>query len=372
MARRVRQGGFTVFNPTIRPNVFSPVGVEDLIDRRGESALWFRMQPCPCPVASRTSDCLVCFNSHVRSFQESVLIENERVQADGHSLFPRFAPVRKVNRTEWLGPGEGRPLTVDKIDPTRVLVKEMLEEWSAVFIDYEVDLIEAQTFDKIRVHNDIFVQIPTDAIIIGIEGVWESGDEDVDGRPLDYTGFGFHRITLKERFTGLVNVRLRLFRPIKIAYRTMDVGHKRTERAALPFESGEIEIIVPNSYLMGEGDIITFLTTTVRHSMYIEAKPGQVDRIAYSPVVELINCYSKARDDKGNDRILQHTIGQDLILESSDRVRWLTDKPRGGYTLMYSYNPSFRIQEETTVAGGMDKRLPRQYRAKAASSYNIR
>lgn len=372
MPRRIREGGFTVFNPTIRPNVFSPVGVEDLIERRGESALWFRMQPCPCPSEKRLPDCLACVDGYVKSFQERLLIENERVYADGRTIFPRYAPVRKVVRTQWLGPGEGRPLSINQVHPDRIEVKEQLEEWHAVIADYEVDLIEAQTYEGIVVDNDIFVDIPTDSVVVAVEGVWLDVQEDDPGTPLEWTGVGFRRITLKERVTGIVSARVKVFNPVKIAYRTMDVGQQQTEKAGIPLESGEIEIIVPNSYLMGHGDIITFLTTTVRNAQYVSPRPGPVDMLTYTPVVEILNCFSKRRDARGNERIIQHEVGKDLILESAERVRWLTEKPMEGYSIMYSHHPSFRIQEETTVSGGLDRNLPRQFKAKAVSSYNVR
>lgn len=364
--RRVRRGGFTAFNPTIRPNIFSPVGVEDLIERKGESALWFRLQPCPCPPEERTPDCRACIDGYVKSFQDSITVENEKVYCDGNYIYPRFAPVSGVQSTEWLGEGEGRPLSIKRIEPERIQVEEYLEDWHAVVAAYDVDLVERMTLQDLPIENTERLDLPIDGVLIGVDELY------IDGAPLSWTGFGFQHITLAERKTGLVNAAIRVFNPIKVAYRTMDMNTEGTERAMMPLETGEVEFTVPGRILMGEGDILTLLTTTVRNGQYIPFQEGPSDRLSYAPVSRILNCYSKETDQHGRERLREYRVGQDLVLESSERVRWLSPKPRNGYTIMYEYHPSFRIQSDTTVSGTMDRTLPRVYKAKAASSYNPR
>lgn len=362
--RRVGRGGFTVFSPTIRPNVFSPVGVDDLLERHGESALWTRLQPCPCPSEERLPDCRLCLGGYVRSYQETTLIEAELCRADGHILFPRYAPVRRVVNAVRLSEGP-LPLTVKAIRETEIEVAETLKDWHAVNLTYEVSLAEWRELEA-NATGERRVRFTVDGAITAVDRLF------VGDRELEPMGFTFDSVLASERLFGPVRARVRVYPYIKIAYRTFELeADRKTERTRLIAEGGEVELTVANSYFLGEGDILTLMTAEVRAAQYIPFTAGDTDLVSYAPITRILNCVARTPTTTG-ERLTEYQEGEDFEILSNERIRWLGDKPRTGYSLLYGYHPSFRIGGAVEAAGGMDRRLPRKYRGRAASSTNFR
>jgi hypothetical protein len=382
--RRVLQGGVSVFQPTVRPNQFFQVGIDDVIQRHGEHAMWFRLQPCPCPPAERTADCNLCVDSHIRTFQETFLIEKEQPKGDGHWVFPRYHPARSVEKLSWRHEGQTTELTVDRVYPDKIQIKESMKDWAALLMDYHVDLIESNTFE-IEVSNSQRVSpkflgtdqnpeaaVPYYGVIVGVEELYFKGPTDTDFAPISALGTTLDSVILKARVTGTVRGRLRIFSPVPIAYHTLNAGTEKTEQSRIQAETGEMDIIVSQGYHMGEGDIVTFLETELRHSMYVEFRPGKVDRIMYSPVIRVHNCISKQKIN-GVWKFVHHHEGEDFVLSGADRITWLKPKPPGGYSIMYDYHPSYRVQPAGVETGGLqDRRLPRQFRVRKWSSFDGR
>jgi hypothetical protein len=106
--------------------------------------------------------------------------------------------------------------------------------------------------------------------------------------------------------------------------------------------------------------------------MYVEFRPGKVDRIMYSPVIRVHNCISKQKIN-GVWKFVHHHEGEDFVLSGADRITWLKPKPPGGYSIMYDYHPSYRVQPAGVETGGLqDRRLPRQFRVRKWSSFDGR
>lgn len=182
-------------------------------------------------------------------------------------------------------------------------MEEYLEDWHAVVAAHEVDLVERIKLQGLPIENSERLDLPIDGVLIGVDELY------IDGQPLNWTGFGFQHITLAERKTGLINAAIRVFNPIKVAYRTMDMKTEGTERTMMPLETGEVEFTVPGRILIGEGDILTLLTTTVRNGQYVPFREGPLDRLSYAPVSRILNCYSKETDQYGRERLREHVVG---------------------------------------------------------------
>lgn len=369
--RKKGPGGFTVFSPSIRPNTFSPVGVEDTIERQGESVFWFRMQPCPCPQEQRTPDCAFCMDGQVRTFQRTRLIDQERVvEPNGCVLAPRYAPVRKVVKATWFKENP-QDLTVQRINEDGTIqIAENLKHWHAVDLTYEVDLIEEETVEG-QGTGDYFVKLPAAGVIVKAVEVFQQAPGQEAFERIEPIGNTFDSLVFDRRIFGRIRAKVEVFPPVKIGYRTFDVEKGRTEWGGLTAETGELELIVPNSLLFGEGDIVTFLTSELRASHSVKFHPGTDDRMMFTPIVAVENVFGFEAGLQSK-RMREYREGEDFIILSAARIRWLRDKPQDGYTIMYRYHPSFRIQSHVEGSGGMDRRLPRQYRARPASTYNVR
>jgi hypothetical protein len=253
--------------------------------------------------------------------------------------------------------GQNQPVTIQRIEPEVILTEEVFEQWHGVELDYEVSLIEKQTV-SVDAANTLILEPEIRGVIVSVVSV------HIDGQRVEHAGYTMKSVTFSKRLNGKATLVLEVMEPIKIAYRTFEAKEGKTESAGILAANGDLELIVPQKYIMGPGDIVTFLTSEVRASHYVKFQAGSIDRLQHFPVIRIENCMSQKTSNDGSKRFKDYHYGEDFILLNNERIIWLTEKPRTGYTIMYTYRPSFRIQPEATLSGGMDRRLPRQYKAR--------
>ncbi|MEQ9365071.1 MAG: hypothetical protein RIF32_12540 [Leptospirales bacterium] len=363
---RIRPGGTSAFQPTTRPNVFSDAGPEELINRRGESAFYFRFQPCPCPEEQRSSACVVCspHTGLIKTFQESTIIQGEKPAINGKQIIPRWGPVLAVDRLYYKLDGEEIPLTIRRVHRDAIDIVEELEYWRAVYIDYRVSLIE-ELIAEGAASADFKVRLNLQGIIVQVVDVRDAES----GIVIPHIAHTFDSIVFAKRQTGPVRARVRVINPIRVGYSTLDIeeSNRRQGRIALKLEQGEIMFVVPHSVKMGEGDIVTLLRSDRRAQVRMRPHDGgDVDRLEYGPIKSILSCYGRNR---GDDAPREYKEGRDFVVAGYDTIRWLAPRPEEGYSLMYLYHPGFRITGAVTIGSGMDRDAPRMYRGKAISSY---
>ncbi|MEQ9363576.1 MAG: hypothetical protein RIF32_05000 [Leptospirales bacterium] len=362
---RIRPGGTSAFQPTTRPNVFSDTGPEELINRRGESAFYFRFAPCPCPEEQRSSACAVCspHTGLIKTFQETTEIQGEKPAIEGKLIVPRWGPVVAVDRLYYVVDGEDIPLTIQRIHPDGVEIAEDLEYWRAVYLDYRVSLIDEIVVEG-EASADYQVRLDLPGIIAQVVDVRDAATGDV----IPHAAHTFDSVSFSKRHTGRIRVRVRVISPIKVGYSTLDINesNRRQGRISIKLEQGEILFVVPHSVKMGGGDIVTLLRSDRRAQVRMRPHSGDVDRLEYGPIKSILSCYGLDRDD---DAPREYKEGRDLVIAGYDTIRWLVPRPEAGYSLMYLYHPGFRITGAVTIGSGMDRDAPRMYRGKAISSY---
>lgn len=363
---RIRPGGTAAFQPTTRPNVFSDAGPEELINRRGESAFYFRFMPCPCPEEQRSSACAVCapHTGLIKTFQETTEIQSERPAINGKFIIPRWGPVVAVDRLYYKLNGEEIPLTVQRISSKSIEIRETLEYWRAIYMDYRVSLI-----DEVRVegHASGGYQVPLNlpGLIIGVVEV-RDGET---GELIRHSGHTFDSVLLEKKRSGPIRARVRVINPIRVGYSTLDIeeSNRRLGRISVKLEQGEILFVVPHSVKIGEGDIVTLLRSDRRAQVRMRPhNRGDIDRLEYGPIKSILSCHGL---EDGANEPREYFEGRDFVVSGYDSIRWIKPRPAGGYSLMYLYHPGFRITGAVTIGSGMDRDAPRMYRGKAISSY---
>ncbi len=356
-----RAGGFTVFSPTIRPNIFSEVGVDDLIERQGESVLWFQMQPCPCPKDEKTPDCNLCFDGMIKTYQESILQEKEKILTDGNIAYTRYIPIKKILK---LKHPDGKDINFRSFDENKIYLDRFYKNFP-IIADYEVSLLNKKIINC-SIDNEYKIYFNNlDGYIINIEEIYFNGilinKEEYD--------FGYNFISFINRITGNLTIKLILFPKIKVAYKTYNSEEKNQGKVGILLQNGEVELIVPHKYKIGKGDILVFTTAEQRHSEVIQSK-GKIDFLSHIPVFKILKVFSKKKLTSGKEIIKEYKENIDFILKNDYSIYWLNinNKPEY-YSIIYLYHPTFIVQSNSIISGGMDRNLPKQIIAKQINSY---
>ena len=354
-------------HPTIinqSPNVIRPIQNHELIDRRGEDAILLQLLPCPCPDSKKTPDCKYCYSGFIRVFQESLDIEDELINMDGikgSSIYPRFYPIKSVNKIQLTLDGNTSDLPVSSINYDHIKLSDQtsLKYWNTVKASYKVDLIEKET---VEIKGNGLLKLPLklkNKIIVGIEDYF---CEDDTIKPV---GFNFDSLLFdKPTLDKFIRVKVKVITPIRIAYQTTKIDVGKTPNANLKVDVGDIDITLNHNYKVAEGDIITFLSMYLNANSRINYYPTKTDYLPYAPVKEIFHVFGIY-----NQKIKEYKEGIDFILESNEKIRWINEKPLDGYSIRYSYHPSYRIQN-TGEGGGLENRnVVRTYHAKPVNSY---
>lgn len=354
-------GGTTPFDTRTRPNVFSPLQPEEVIERRGELALWFRVQPCPCDRTKVLPDCPLCYEGQIRSYPVSRRIAEEQAyKVDGQKVFTQYAPIHSVSSL--IRNDTNEQLTVNRIREDYIEIKEDLEYWRSVTIKYDVALTVERTFE-IQAENSKLVELPEGSYLAEIKEIYADG-KDISKKVV---GFNYQSITFIENVVGHITGLATFISPIRLGYRTFELDQSETQKVRFGLESGQIGIVAPVGYKMGKGDFITLLTSDARQSERILTTPGtKYDFLSHSPVIRIYNLISK----KG-DKFVHHEEGKDFQLLGNDRIFWFSDKPKE-YTIMYDYHPSFRVEGKIENGSGENRERVRIYKAKAITTYNVK
>jgi len=365
---KIGPGGETPFPIPTKPNVFTPLRNEELLERRGESALWFRMSPCPCPQQDRVPDCKLCYEGEIRTFQEDLEIYEEiSWKVDGNRVYTRYGPIESVKSISLLARGETKPLVIKKINDSFIELDSDLPYYYQVQLDYKVKLVETIAIEMVGNNEHLLISNLSNRYIIGVEELYHVEDEkSFNQRKVDWKSFNLNSITLNERTSGKYRAKVKVINPVKVAYKTFTIEKRQGLSSSLvQLPDGEILAVMGSGYKMGEGDIITLLFSTVRHSQFVPFKAGNFDRLPFTPISDVNKIISK--DTRG---LKEYKQGIDFVIFGDSRIQWLTDKPRDGYTIIYDYHPTFRVTGFVEGGSGEDRPKPRQFKMKAIPSFH--
>jgi len=366
--RKSGLGGETPFPISTKPNMFTPLSNEELLTRRGESALWYRLSPCPCPSGQKTPDCAFCFEGQIRTFQEDLEIQEEvSWKVTGNQVWTRYAPLLQIEEAVLVTRGEKKPLRIKEIYDEYFTVEENLKYWNVVELKYKVSMVEEIAVEAIGVNEyTLFPKLPQGMIVEVLEvfKVLENGTP-IRVHPIAYS---LNSLTFSERTNGLYRIKVRFFSPIKVAYRTANLDNKRAfDKSQINFQEGELMGVMGSGYRLGQGDILTLLKTNLRHSDFVQSTNKEIDRLTYSPIAAVERVISR-----GQNGLITHKKNEEYIQFGDSKIKWLKEKPKNGYTVIYDYFPSFRVTGFLEAGSGEDRPKPKLFRMKPVSSFNAR
>ena len=353
----------------IGPNPVKPWGIEDTIEKRGELAMRVQFQPCPCPENQRLNECTTqgCYQGFIRTFQDFKEIVGETVPDEGiygNKIYPRFYPIKSVSQAILQWDDEFIPLDITKIEDDHFEVSRQLKYWNILNITYRVKVIE-DVMGSIEVIN------PTKKVDLGMfesssspQVITSVVETYLNGKKIDYLGNTFNAIIFQENVAGTLNYVVKTYTPFKLAYRDSSMYDAKLEKTQIKLDSGDIEVTVSQSERIAEGDIITLVKMYYNTSQFVPYKPNtQYDYLSFAPIRKVINCFTKV-----NNQIVELKEGEDFILADYERIYWLKEKPLNGFSIRYSYNPSYRLMKASGGANEM-KNTPKNYVGKFVSNY---
>lgn len=357
-------GGISPISISSAPNVVRPLDNEEILERRGENAVLVQMIPCPCPDSKKTPDCKACYGGYIRTFQEFKEIVKETVAMQGirgNRIYPRYYPIVSVQELTLTKNGEITPIEWAEINNQYIQLpgQNLLSYWNTIQISYRARMTEELTIEA-KASNESRVKIlgleNKQVILRVVDCYSESGDEPI--------GFMFDSILFKKRISGLIRVKVEVINTIKLAYREAKIDPANITPGNLKYQEGDIELTTSQGYKVSEGDIVTLLKYYLTADSYISWQEGETDFLPFGPVKEILRVFSKE-----NDKIVEHFSGTDFVLMNQDKILWLKEKPRNGYSIRYSYHPSYRIQNFGAGGGNEDKNAPRTYIARPIPSW---
>jgi len=140
--------------------------------------------------------------------------------------------------------------------------------------------------------------------------------------------------------------------------------YRESDARFLEMAQGDASMSFPESYKVGEGDIVTLLAATQVGKRIISRGGGDIDAlpefyIGSIPAIE-----------SGSAIYLPNV---DYMLWGANKIRWLgSNRPAAGaaYFVFYEFNPTYRVVKEfPNVRSGENQNLPRRVALKLLSTY---
>lgn len=364
--KRTGQGGYSPFNIPTRPNAFTILKPDEVIERRGESALIFRYKPCPCPQQERSPDCKIegCFGGNIRTFQETALIDEEvSWKVNGQYVHTLYSPVDSVELIEVFISGKPRPLNILEINGDMIKVSENLEYWRKVNLRYRVKMFSEMIVTESNVFPSRYYMPPISSKYAIID-VLEAYSNKKNVLPT-MTGKDMKGIYFSHDVFGDVTMKIKVMSSVKLGYHSWNDDKQITEQGKFPYDVSELQVVAPTYVQLSEGDIVSFLVSAIQTSQYVPFRTGNDDFLTYSPIKTIESLHVKE-----NGKIVEKQKGIDFVVFRQDRIRWITPKPLSGYSVTYEYHPSYRVTGRVEGEGSEDRRKPFMYTLKSVSSFN--
>lgn len=341
-----------------------------MIERRGESCLWYRLTPCPCPGEERVPDCKYCFEGMIRTFQEELEITEELSwKIEGNKIYTRYAPITEVKSAVLISRETQKKLNVKRICEEYIEVEETLKYWNSVLLHYKVSMLEEICIEGCGENEYVlFPKIPLGAIV-GVKEVFKI-EEGKEPELIEHAGFTLNSVVFPKRVNGLYRLKILFFNPVKVGYKTyrVDTDARRIfDRSQITFQEGEIMAVIGAGYNVGQGDIIILLSSTLKFSEYVPWQSSSNDILSYSPITRVEKIFTKEKTG-----LKTHELGKDFVIFGDSKIKWISDKPKNGYSVIYDYHPSFRISGFIEGGSGEDREKPKIFKLKPISNLNTR
>lgn len=363
-------GGTSIFPTTIRPSIFNPLPASEMLSRKGEKFIWLRAMPTPdlsqgqLALPDSSKGYIYTFEDYFHIPEEAAIMGG----IEGNRIKTRYGNIARVNRV-WIPKDEmaGTPeeFSVKSFSGNEIEIEstQELRYWDNVFIDY--DFLLYDTFEtRITLGYDTdsyLVAEDKTKILIKFSDFWYRlpGELEYTREPVthDYYSVYFGRVFPSG--TELI-MNYDLYTPIDLVYKTINL--KDIEESKLPVgaQEGDLEVIVGETVKLSKGDILISTLSYGVEKEISQFDPGKGFSLKRNPIVEIIQVISNKRKYERNQFRL---INKRYIV--------LDEKPENmpkNISVVYTYNPSFRVASSQEYSGLSGRTQLRQYVVKPDST----
>ncbi|MBM9499677.1 hypothetical protein JWG44_05360 [Leptospira sp. 201903071] len=364
MGREFLKTGGNTFKVEIGPSTFNPNPPDDLIQRQGEPVIWLRTFPNP-DTNSQQLMALPGKNDSLYRIDKTFRVPLEDLQNqqfDGNDLYTRYGPIKKVRnlfvvRAE--EDGGNLDLEIEETEGNRIrcVPKREFESYMLVRCDYEISVIdkdEKLTFIQNYDGGVLNLGIFPNKLVTNVKEIWwKRPTEDKFSKLSDFK-HDLVNVYLKDISSKgtIYEITFDSFSPIKIGYRMIEAKDRRLGKSGVDLQVGDLDVVVGSTTNFAKDDLIILLNSLITEKEICKRNKDGLYPIKYTPVREIYSIHSFERE---------YT---DFSVEKFRFLQLKGDSLPDQVSIVYGYNPKFRILPSTKFSALADRVQPREWVAR--------
>lgn len=364
-------GGNSIFPTTIRPSIFNPLPASEMLTRKGEKFIWIRALPAPSNSQGGRLALPDDNKGFIYTFEKIQNVPEEAVPIsaiDGNRISVRYSRIARVNRI-WIflddTAGGLRELTPIGFNDNLIIIEETdLNYWSNVFVDYDYYMYdEKYNYTDILLNDTdkIELSIERNKIIIRVHEFWikSPGESTWEEIQIKHSLKTIQLDKVRQKGTEVI-AKIDLYSPVDLVYKTINLKDVSETNLPVGAQEGDLEILVSESVKLSKGDLLISTVSYGVEKEISEYVPGKGFPLKRNPVLEVSQVFSFEKEYLFNEFKL---IDRQYIE--------LEEKPGSmpkQISIVYTYNPTFRVGSSQEYSGLSGKTQLRQYVAKPDST----
>lgn len=342
------RGGLSEYSPISANLRLTRQNYEAAIQRHGQVCRWLRGDKCSCLDDGGRPDpnCQFCYGDgwafHHQTTKKKITVKAFPLALNAYEVRDiSTAPILELIETTVGTPAtpsvvNGRTLLVDGVPSGQPILATYLESrvipgqvfGATVFGGVYLELIGASmTYGDQTAPYDIVT-------INSITNLTTGAVYSVVKTMVDWVQIAVPAVPIAS--TDVLQVNADIVMPQVFLITRQD--QEKTNLDWLQTVGGDAMCTAAGEYSIGEGDVITTLSSAVNRKHVRTKQPGNVDQIPEWFVVEILDI----RDNSGNT----YVQGIDYILAGQNLLLWLTANmptPGNNFELLINYAPTYRV-----------------------------
>ncbi|WP_061232501.1 hypothetical protein [Leptospira noguchii] len=364
MAREFLKTGGNTFKVEIGPSTFNPNPPDDLIQRQGEPVIWLRSFPNP----DKNSQQLMALpgkEGMIYRIDKSFRVPLEDLQNqqfDGNDLYTRYGPIKNIRRlyvvrAEEDGGNIELKFEEFKDNRIRILPNAGFESYMLVRCDYEIFVIdedESITVVQKIDGNIINFELFPNKLVINVKEIWRKRPTETVFSRITDSRNDFVNLYIKDVSPAetVYKITLDSFSPIKIGYRMIEAKDRRLGKTGIDLQIGDLDVVVGSTTNFAKDDLIVLLNSLLTEKEICKRNKDGLYPIKYTPVREIYSIHSQEREYSN------YSIEKFRYLKLNENI--LPDQ----VSIVYGYNPKFKILPSTKLSALADRIQPREWVAR--------
>ncbi len=380
------------FQFEVRPNIFNPLEMSEIIDRHGQWVRWRKAKPCPnrTETGQHPLKCNICHGrGEIYEFQRYEMVFGER---SPHGLKSIYAGEEDLIRT-WKNPitkvdrviryihekqGGNKVIPVISHDRETIRIGQIPEEnaypssYEHLYVDYEIDtwMEKTETINivagQIVIHTESLMpaeSLKRNSFNVTIE---ITNIISISGSvPYEVQGFTGNTIYLTEPalVDDTIIIHYNYIYPHKFFIEP--IGPDFRNELAWPIQAGDAIGICSQTYEVGMGDIVVSLTQLNRISEIIVRGSGTIDQLPYYDIESI------SGDIYADDKQV-YRKNQDFDLYDYNKILWKGNMPSPGtrYSISFNERIAYRVYSQNPeINSNENKRLPKRLHLRKLEKY---